>query len=324
VPENKRPGPRVLLTGGKGFVGGRLTHKLGQTHPNWIIDAPGGPSDPGGRALDVTDSHAVDAWLDTHQPNIIVHLAALSAVTASVRDPRLAWRVNLDGVLNVVLGMQRTVPDAHLLFISSAEVYGASLNGAGATDESALLQPVNPYAASKAAADLLVRQAAWTGLSTTVARPFNHTGPGQTEAFVAPSFAGQIARIEAGQAPPVIMVGSLDDERDFLDVDDVVSAYVAMIEARATCGRGDVFNVASGRSIRIGDILEHLLSLAKVSIDVEVDPSRLRAASIPRVLGDAGKLRNELGWKPVTALQQSLAAILEERRRAVAMPPTVG
>lgn len=238
-------------------------------------------------------------------------------MTASVKDPRLAWRVNLDGTLNVVLAMQAHTPGAHLLFVSSAEVYGDSLNGAAPVDETSLLQPVNPYAASKAAADILVRQAASAGLSATVARPFNHTGPGQSDAFVVPNFAGQIARIEAGLQPPVIEVGNLDDERDFLDVADVVNAYGLLLGRRGDPAAHGVFNVASGVAWRIGDILERLLSAARRRIEVRVDPSRLRPAPIPRVVGDASRLR-DLGWRPTRSIDDTLHAVLEEHRRVVA------
>jgi GDP-4-dehydro-6-deoxy-D-mannose reductase len=150
-----------------------------------------------------------------------------------------------------------------------------------------------------------------------VARPFNHTGPGQGEAFVAPNFAAQVARIEAGLQPPVISVGALDDERDFLDVGDVVDAYLLMIDRRAQLERGAVFNVASGAPVRIGDILERFLSLSRVRIEVKVDGDRLRPSGVRRVVGDASKL-HALGWAPRIALNDTLEAVLEDKRREVA------
>ncbi len=309
-------GLRVALTGAGGFVGGRLLKALRTVHPDWALDGPPGPETPSG--LDITDPEAVEAWIRRIQPDLVVHLAGVAAVTASVKDPRLAWRVNLDGALNLVLALQQFAPRAHLLFVSSAEVYGESLNRAGPVDERALLQPVNPYAASKAAADILVRQAAASGLSATVARPFNHTGPGQSEAFVAPNFAAQVARIEQGRQPPVISVGSLDEERDFLDVDDVVEAYLLMLERRADLEPGAVLNIASGSPVRIGDLLDHLLSLSTVKIEVKTDPERLRQSPIRRVAGDASRLR-DLGWAPRISLADTLAAVLEDKRRQVGL-----
>jgi GDP-4-dehydro-6-deoxy-D-mannose reductase len=307
-----RAASKVLVTGADGFVGRRLTVALGQAHPDWRIQAIPGPDAPGG--VNVADAPAMTDLVRQARPDIVVHLAAVAAVTDSVRDPRLTWEVNLGGALNLVLALQDHAPDAHLLFVSSAEVYGESLNGADKVDEQALLQPVNPYAASKAAADILVRQAAAGGLSATVARPFNHTGVGQSEAFVAPNFAAQVARIELGRQPPVIWVGSLDEERDFLDVGDVVDAYLLMIQRRQALGRGAVLNVASGSAVRIGDILDHLLSLSRTKIEVKVDPGRLRPSSIRRVVGDASRLR-ALGWAPRIALKDTLSAVLEDKRR---------
>jgi GDP-4-dehydro-6-deoxy-D-mannose reductase len=315
--EPKEPGrPRVLITGAGGFVGRHLTATLARRQPHWVLDAPCGPH--GQTVLDVTNPDAVNAWIARSEPDIVVHLAAIAAVTASMKDPRAAWGVNLNGALNIVLALQALAPAAHLLFVSSAEVYGRSLDSPRPVDESALLQPVNPYAASKAAADILVRQAAIQGLSATVMRPFNHTGVGQSEAFVAPSFAAQIARIEAGLQAPLLEVGSLEEERDFLDVQDVVDAYALVLERRDDPRCRGVFNVASGVAVRIGDILEQLLSLAKVRIAVRVDQSRLRQAPIRRVVGDAARLR-AMGWSPKAPLEQTLADLLESARRNVAV-----
>lgn len=310
---------RVLVTGGHGFVGRYVVAELARRHPSWTIDAPGGGAEIHGRRLDVADETAVERWLTDRRPDIVIHLAAVSAVTASVLDPRLAWRVNLGGALNLVLGMERVAPKARLLLVSSAEVYGASLNQGLPVNEDALLQPVNPYAASKAAADLLVRQAAWNGISAVIARPFNHTGAGQTEAFAVPSFATQIARIEQGLADPVISVGSLDDERDFLDVRDVTSAYLDLLSVEDAISPGEVFNVASGNAVRIGDILEYLLSKAASRIEVRVDPGRLRKASVPRVVGDASRLRARTGWQPKIALNECLDSVLDACRHKVAL-----
>ena len=310
--DNQRP--KVLITGAGGFVGRYLTAVLSSAHPNWNLDAPIEPDRA--FAIDVADAEAVTAWVRKSKPDMVVHLAAIAAVTASVKDPRLAWKVNLEGTLNLVLALQLHAPEAHLLFVSSAEVYGASFNDGRPADEGVLLQPVNPYAASKAAADILVRQAAAGGLAATVARPFNHTGPGQSEAFVAPDFAGQIARIEAGLRAPLIEVGSLDEERDFLDVADVVAAYRLLLERHDDPAARGVFNVASGVPVRIGDLLDRLLSRARLKIEVRVEPSRLRATPMRRVIGDASRLRG-LGWAPTRALDDTLEAILDDRRRAV-------
>ncbi len=149
-------------------------------------------------------------------------------------------------------------------------------------------------------------------------RPFNHTGAGQSESFVAPSFAAQIARIEAGVQAPVLCVGSLDEERDFLDVHDVVRAYSLALDARARLTSGEVFNVASGKAVRIGDLLERLLSQARTRIDIQVDPNRLRPAPIRTAIGDPAHLRTTLDWVPEIDLDDTLKAVLDDQRRQVA------
>jgi GDP-4-dehydro-6-deoxy-D-mannose reductase len=310
-------GPRLLIIGGNGFVGRYLRAHLAQRSPDWVIDSPPAPTS-GSVGLDIVDADAVAAYVKAAQPDIVVHLAAVAAVATSVKAPRQAWDINLGGTLNVVLALQEHAPKAHLLYVSSAEVYGASLKSGAPANEQTLLQPMNPYAATKASADILVRQAAAAGLSATVMRPFNHTGAGQSESFVAPSFAAQIARIEAGAQPPVLSVGSLDEERDFLDVRDVVRAYAMALEARAALATGEVFNVASGRAERIGDLLERLLSQARTPIEVRIDPERLRRAPIPTAIGDSTHLRKTLNWAPEIDLNDTLASVLEDQRRLVA------
>ncbi len=306
---------RALLTGGRGFVGARLAAALRARHPDWAVEAPDRtPSAEAPDALDVTEAGSVEVWVRDRRPDVVVHLAAVSAVTAATRDPRLSWRVNLDGTLNLVLALQAHAPAAHLMLISSAEVYGRSLSQPVPVDESALLRPVNPYAASKAAADLLVRQAGEAGLSVSVMRAFNHTGPGQSEQFVAPGFAAQIARIEAGLQPPEVVVGSLDEERDFLDVDDVVDAYAAVLDVRERLAPAEVFNVASGEAVRIGDLLERVRALARTPVSVRCDPSRLRSTPTPRVVGDASRLRAVTGWRPRRRMNDTLARLLDYER----------
>jgi GDP-4-dehydro-6-deoxy-D-mannose reductase len=310
-------GPRVLITGGQGFVGQYLRTALARSCLDWLLDIPAPPTDDRS-GLDLTRAEAVETYVATTRPDIVVHLAAVAAVTTSVKAPRHAWEVNLGGTLNLVLALQEHAPDAHFLYVSSAEVYGASLKSSAPMTERGLLQPMNPYAASKAAADILVRQAAAAGLSATVMRPFNHTGAGQSESFVAPSFAAQIARIEAGVQPPVLWVGSLDEARDFLDVRDVVRAYTLALGARSTLAPGEVFNIASGQAVRIGDLLERLLGQARTPIDVRVDPGRLRPAPIQTAIGDPAHLRNTLGWAPEIDLDETLKAVLDDQRRRVA------
>jgi GDP-4-dehydro-6-deoxy-D-mannose reductase len=314
---------RVLITGASGFVGQHLVRKLTDTLPadTHIIQADrsaGSNADrPSCRSihLDITDAEAVTRVLQDERPTHIVHLAAIAAVTAANRDVRLAWNVNFAGTQNIALAITEALPECRLLYCSSAEVYGASFKSNEALDESALLQPVNPYGAAKAAADIMLAQMALGGLRVLRLRPFNHTGPGQNTQFVIPAFAAQIARIERGEQEPVIRVGDLRSRRDFLDVRDVVAAYAETLLRFDDLPNGAVINIASGEARAIQEALDILVSLSRVKIEVAIDPTLLRPNDTPLVLGNASRAQAWLGWSPKHRWEATLKAVLNEWRQ---------
>ncbi len=173
---------------------------------------------------------------------------------------------------------------------------------------------MNPYATTKAAADLLLGEMAEAGLQAVRFRPFNHTGPGQSTAFAVPSFAAQIAAIERGEREPVMRVGNLDARRDFLDVRDVVEAYLLAATA-SSLPRGVVLNLASGEPRRIGDVLDALLRLSSVAIRVERDPALMRPSDVPVTAGNAARARALLGWRPSIPWETTLRDVLDDHRR---------
>lgn len=308
---------RILLTGAGGFVGAWLLRALqARQTPDQRIFALGRPGEVGSPAaetlqLDITERAGVEEMIKRLCPTVILHLAAVSAVHEAGRAPRHAWDVNLYGTMNLADAVLKYCSEARFIFVSSSQVYGeGSRVRHGLLDESAPLDPSNPYAASKAAADLMVGQMARDGLKAIRVRPFNHTGPGQTERFVIPAFAAQIARIEAGTQEPVIRVGNLDARRDFLDVRDVAGAYLRLALSPGPFDPGLVLNLASGTARRIGDILDELISLARVSIRLEVDPSRVRANDTALAIGDATRIRGLLGWEIQTSWPTTLADVL--------------
>lgn len=307
--------PCILVTGANGFVGRYLIRALGGLHPSWrlIQVGPPGASDCD-FGVDVADGDAVEAMVKEAQPTAIVHLAAVAAVGNATRHPREAWSVNVDGTLNVVVALERHAPEARLLYVSSAEVYGEVFLSSDSVDEGQPMKPLNTYAASKAASEVLVGQAARSGLRTVIARPFNHTGPGQSLDFVMPAFAEQVAAIEAGKRPPVMRVGNLDEERDFSDVRDIVLGYVRILERGDNIANGAVFNLASGRPVRIRDALDRLLSMSKVLISVETDPARYRVSRIARVLANVDKARRELDWAAGIPFEETLKGLLDHYR----------
>jgi GDP-4-dehydro-6-deoxy-D-mannose reductase len=304
----------ILVTGAGGFVGRHLLPALAESFPGAKIIGTG---QNGGAdfSLDITDPGALKAAFESFQPDICIHLAAIAAIGAAKGDPALTWKVNFFGALNVGQAILAAAPACKMLFISSSEVYGAHFKPGIPLDETAPLAPMNIYAASKAAAEMGLCALAADGLRVVRLRPFNHTGPGQSEAFVVPAFAGQIARIEAGMAAPEMAVGTLDTERDFMDVRDVCRAYIACIRNLETMQNNQVINIASGGSVKIQTILDMLRAQSKITIAVRQDPARLRRAEIMRAAGRADVARQSLQWQPVIPLDETLAAVLLDARR---------
>lgn len=316
---------RILITGADGFVGRWLVEGLGQQMPDaHIIGASSAaPVMEGveGRACDVTDRAATDALIAGSRPDAVVHLAALSSVTQAQDAPLETWNVNLTGTLNLADAVLAHVPQARFLFAGSSESYGATFaRWPGPLDEDAPLSPNNPYAASKAAADLAVGAlAASEGLHAVRFRPFNHTGPGQDERFVIPAFASQIARIEGGRQEPVMQVGDLRARREFLDVRDIVNAYIAALTRPEPLPDGTVLNLATGNPIPVGDMLNQLIAMSQQEIAVKVDPERVRGEETPFAGGDARRAADLLGWTPIFSLRKTLESVLTYWRKSTAV-----
>ena len=309
----------VLVTGASGFVGPWLLDALaaaGQGPITALGEPPAAPV-PALPAVtwhpgDVRDAAALDALVAEVRPATVFHLAAQASVAASLEDPGATFEVNALGTLRLLDALRRHAPASRTLLVSSAEVYGPR---GGRLAEDLALAPANPYAASKAAAEQVATAFARSyGLAVVVARPFNHTGPGQTARFAPGSFARQIAMIEAGRQAPVIRVGNLAARRDFLDVRDVVRAYLALAAHGAP---GRAYNVSRGEAVPIQAILDGLLALAKVGIDVERDPALMRPADVPELLGDPQALHAATGWTPAIPLATTLADLLAQWRRQV-------
>ncbi|MGH7083486.1 MAG: NAD-dependent epimerase/dehydratase family protein [Acetobacteraceae bacterium] len=309
---------RILLTGGAGVVGHHLRSALAVRFPAARVLSTGEREQAGIRRLDVTDEAAARAVIGDFRPDAVIHLAAVSAVIEANRDAERAWRVNLDGTRRLARAVLERVPDACFLFVSSAAVYGRSFRPGQPVIESAPLAPLDTYAATKAAAEMALSALTSEGLRVVRLRPFNHIGPGQSEAFAIGAFAAQIARIEAGLQPPELAVGSLTAERDFLDVRDVAAGYALALEKAEALENGIALNLASGTARRIGAVLEEVLSLARVPITVRTDEFRLRPVDLPRSVGDPTLAQRLLGWRPEIPWGQTLADLMADWRARVA------
>jgi GDP-4-dehydro-6-deoxy-D-mannose reductase len=293
----------ILVTGASGFVGRHLMPALAAAFPNAVLATP---------SLDIQDPPQVEDAVRAASPDVCIHLAAMSAIAAARQDPDRAWGVNFRGTMNLAWALSWHAPSCQMLFVSSADAYGASFKVGHPLDETAPLAPLNIYGHTKAAADFALGGMATQGLRVVRLRAFNHTGPGQSADFVVAAFARQIARIAAGLQPPVLEVGNLETWRDFLDVRDVCAAYIACIAKRDQLTPGTILNVGSGRARRVGDILTYLADLAGVNISVRVDPSRVRATDIRLACGDPSRAREQLGWAPVVTWEQTLRDVVDD------------
>lgn len=296
---------RLIVTGAEGFVGGHLLPALAARdhqvigtflarHPSivgveWI-------------KVDLAVPESCAALIGHASPHAIIHLAAISHVPDVAADPGRAFSANVIGLVNLLRACEGR--EVIVVVASTGEVYGRVPPERLPIGESEPVAPLNLYGVSKACAE----QVAWyfhraSGARTTVVRPFSQMGPGQADGFVCASFARQIARVILGKEPPVVQVGNLKVRRDFMDVRDMVRAYIIMAERYVGPGP---FNVSHGQSVAIGHILETLLDLAGIPIEVRHDPSRVRPTDILDLVGDSSAFRALTGWRPEYSLRASL------------------
>ncbi|HET9074418.1 MAG TPA: GDP-mannose 4,6-dehydratase [Solirubrobacteraceae bacterium] len=299
---------RVLITGASGFVGGWLARHCHEAGDEVIgLSRSGGrPAGVGrGIALDLRNHEALARTLAELRPEAIYHLAALSHVGRSWEDPASTLDANVGGAVALLEAVREAAPSTRLLWASSCEVYGR-VAGLPVT-EAAPLAPVNPYAVSKAAGDMLAGVYAEAhGLAVLRARPFNHVGPGQLPIFIVSSLAQQAARARlAGASELTIVTGTPDTRRDYTDVRDVCRAYRALITGPAPAG---VYNVCSGVSTSARELVGLVAELiAPIRVDHEVDPDRVRAHEVLDHRGSAAALQAATGWTPQIPLRQTVA-----------------
>ena len=301
----------LLVTGHNGFVGRALRELLQRdsTLGDWrLATLP--------RDFDVRSAGLAERIAGI-RADAVIHLAGLTSVADSFREPEAFFDVNFGGTWNLLKALRSAAFPGRFLFVSSGDCYGIVAPDALPVAETQPLRPRSPYAVSKVAAEALCGQWVQTErLDAVIARPFNHVGPGQDTRFAIASFARQVARIARGLAPPRIVTGDLDVTRDLTDVRDVVRAYFALLANGRT---GEVYNVGSGREQRLADVLHALLAQAGVTAEVVTDPARIRAGEQRRAAADVRKIATDTGWSPSIDLSTTLRDMLDDWQERITL-----
>lgn len=308
---------KALITGAAGFVGHYLTESLLEKYS--VIGTDLSPKNPNTRIGyfpgDIVDKKFLADLVSKEKPEVIFHLAAKSQAWS--RNVEEVFKINVLGTINLYESIldvrQASDYNPKIFFISSAEVYGNTPDPKNITEDSHLF-PTKFYSASKVAGDRLSYSYSQSErLSILILRPFAHTGPGQGKGFFVPDIASQIARLENDPKNATLLVGNLKPVRDYLDVRDVVEAYKAVIYKDWV--PGDIYNICSGKGIKIEEILKILLKLSKKKLTIRNDPSKLRASDRPVYIGNNQKFVGLTGWEPKIPMAQTLKDTLDFWRK---------
>lgn len=317
---------RVLITGITGFAGSHLAERLVESGDEVHGIANETPPFPNlsrvsrevtVHSADVLDPDAVRAAFERARPEIVFHLAGQAVPTLATADPLAAVRVNVLGTAHVAVAVH-DMENVHLVAASSADVYG--IPDAVPSNEDVRLHPTNVYAATKVAAEAILRASAGSA-RVTILRPCNQIGPRLHPRLVASEFAKRIAEAEAGLADPVVRHGQLEPRREFLDVRDMAAAYekaAGIDEDEAT------YNVGTGTAVSVAEILEVIVGLARIPIRAELDPDRVRPGVPPVLLLDSSRFRERTGWRPEIPLERSLGDTLDYWREEVTKTTRAG
>jgi GDP-4-dehydro-6-deoxy-D-mannose reductase len=293
---------KALVTGADGFVGRHLLAHLRASGDEAVgVD----------RECDVTDAISVRATLTDVRPEAIYHLAALTAVGESWARPVEYTRVNVLGTKNVLDAASQVVPNARVVLVSSADVYGVVRPEDLPLVETFRVAPANPYASSKVEAEHVAHDAVRErAQAVVIARPFNHVGPGQSTDFVVPAIVRRLLVAEADGADEIV-VGDLSTRRDFSDVRDVVRAYRLLVELGVS---GEVYNIASGVDVGLFDIAQRLVEAIAPHVRLVTDESLIRPVEVPVSCGSYEKLQRATKWRPTISLDTSLRDVIDEMR----------
>lgn len=298
---------RILITGLTGFVGRSIVSCFSEFGERFGFNCQ---LVGVGEEYDLLRYESVLRLCELSRPDWVLHLAGQSSIPKSIQNPAQTLNVNVVGTANLLKALSVSSFRGRFLYVSSADVYGAILNDELPVTEAKIPAPRNPYASSKVGAEVLCQQ--WqrsSGMDLIIARPFNHTGPGQTEHFALSGFAKKLAELKLqGRHHAQLEVGNLSVTRDILDVKDVIDAYFMLLELGES---GETYNICSGVETKLQDAVEKLADIAGMSVDFEIDPQRLRPFEQMRVKGCGMKIANQIGWKPKVSIEDTLKSVFD-------------
>lgn len=307
---------KALIIGAAGFVGGHLINHLCSIENIETfatkLKAEKISNECIGKEnvydLDICDDVQTKTVMDIIRPDYIFHLAAQSSVSLSWKEPALTYNINVIGTINILEAIRKLELTTRILLIGSAEEYGRIERDELPINENAPIRPSNPYAVSKASQEAIAKLYVQAyGIDIIMVRAFNHIGPGQSTSFAIPDFAKQLVDIESGRKEPVIYTGNLNAKRDFTDVRDIVEGYCKLVRKGIT---GEIYNIGSGRSYSIKELLRKMIEISGKNIEVKNDPARFRPVDISELRADITKIKTQANWHPHITIDDSLEDIL--------------
>ncbi len=302
---------KALVTGIDGFVGNHLSNyllKMGYEVYGTTVLKKFDKENVKIYHMDILDKNETESVINKIKPDQVYHLAGQSAVGMSWKEPVLTININVNGTINLLDTIKDLKLDTSILIIGSSDQYGIIKPEECPVNEEHIQNPQSPYGISKKTQEEIAKLYSKAyNMNVIMVRPFNHIGVGQSLNFVVPDFASKIADIENG-IEPVLKVGNLETYRDFTDVRDIVRGYVMLLNKGK---KGEIYNIGSGREVKVYDILKKLTDMSKVLIKIEIDPDKFRPVDVPLIVCDNTKIFKDTGWKPEIDLNDTLGEILQ-------------